>query len=91
MRHLTFIQAAHDMNGRIPPTIPSILKKNEDQSLSIVTDGELSLSDTYSIYPIGGKWTITDIIESRKAKGDWSGESYKGMNPTFSVIRSIKS
>ena len=71
------------------PVIPHILKTNDDGSIDIVTDGPVTKGDTYEILPnLGRKKTISEVVESRPARGDWSGESYKGMIPTFSRIRS---
>lgn len=69
------------------PVIPHILKKNEDGSLDIVTDGPIIKGDTYEILPNRGVYTITNVIESRPARGDWSGKQFEGMAPTFSRIQ----
>jgi len=70
------------------PVIPHILKTNRDGSIDMVTDGPMFCADQFEIIPIGTKRMITEVIESRPARGDWSGESYKGMTPTFSRIYS---
>lgn len=82
-----------DMSGhQSVPVLPHILKTNDanDGSVNMVTDGPLSKGDSYSIEPMGIYYTVTDIIESRPARGDWSGESYAGMNPTFNRIKCVR-
>jgi hypothetical protein len=69
------------------PVIPHILKTNQDGSVDMVTDGPMFPSDRYTVNP-GGEFVITSVIESRPAKGDWSGESYKWMTPTWNRIKS---
>jgi hypothetical protein len=83
MRNESFdLRGYHDT-----PVIPHILKTNTDGSVDMVTDGAMSERDRYSVNP-GGDFVITSVIESRPAKGDWSGESYKGMNPTWNRVKS---
>ncbi len=84
MRHEIF-----DMRGYVEvPVIPHILKTNEDGSVSMVTNGPMSDGDTYAISTHKKNYKIVEVLESRPAKGDWSGDSYKGMNPTYSRVKS---
>lgn len=71
------------------PVIPHILKTNSDGSLNMVTDGEMSKGDKYTIQPSGITYVIINVVENRKARGDWSGKSYDGMNPTFNCVKSV--
>jgi hypothetical protein len=84
MRHQKFDQRPYpDV-----PVIPHILKTNPDGSLDIVTDGPVLNGDTYEVIPGSGNRTIIAVSESRPARGDWRGEQFKGMIPTYSRIRS---
>ena len=69
----------------IPSTIPTLLKKERDY-FHVITDGKLSVGDELKIWPLD-KIIVGRVIETRKARGDWSGESWKGMSPTWSKIQ----
>lgn len=70
------------------PVIPHILKTNSDGSMDVVTDGAIEKGDHYNILPRTSTYVVQEVVETRPARGDWSGESYKGMAPTWSRIKS---
>ena len=70
-------------------TIPSLLKVNSDGSIDYVTDGALAVGDTIISWPTS-EVEVVEVLETRKAKGNWNQPSYKGMNPTFCKVKTQK-
>jgi hypothetical protein len=77
------------IGGNALPSFLSIEPKGKQnhEMRCIFDNGAIDVGDTiYSPYGQGVdavKFSVVEITESRKARGDWSGESYKGKTPTY--------
>lgn len=66
--------------------LPHILEINSSKQgtvlIGVFNEG-IELGDT--IWPFNSEFNyeVKGVIESRKAKGDWSGASYKDKKPTY--------
>lgn len=71
---------------------PAMLKKHSPTLMDFTSDGPLAIDDEIE-YPSGflkseNKYVfrtavITKVVEQRPAKGDWSGDRWKGTTPTW--------
>lgn len=89
MTHQTNFKSVEILPGTFLPqisTMPSMLLKNKDGTFNYVTDGKLEVGDEVIVGPSNAV-IISEVIESRPARGEWDLPSYKGMNPTFNKVK----
>ena len=89
MLHESILQKAEILPGQFIsqiPSLPALLKEGKDGTVDYVTDGKVSVGDQIKVFPFT-EVEVAEVVKSRPAKGDWSANVYKGMNPTWSKVR----
>jgi len=77
--------------------LPALMKDYGDGKISFVSNGPLEVGDTYETNRFNtttGKSEkkvimITEVVESRPAKGDWSGPTWAHINPVFTLAQTL--
>lgn len=59
-----------------------------DKEVKIVADGKIEPNDEVYVFAYPNiKYVVTEVIETRKPNGNFSGDSYKGKTPTYNHLK----
>lgn len=71
------------VGGAALPSILEINKSKSGNSLIGVFEKGIKVGDIIIPFHTHENFVVNEIVEERKPKGDWSGKSYEGKNPTY--------